>query len=157
MITTDSELIAKLMERTGLGHDDLFMHVAGGRIQHAFSYPLDDEAAKQTVHRLVDDLTRTAEVGVPAEADPASRYVWLHEMVTHYQSAETRKVVTRVSHAGNMPAWRADGDDYDPLADGWDLDPDDYDDELVSRAQSWQWWKCSLRFRCLTRHRRWKA
>jgi hypothetical protein len=141
MITTDSELIAELAERTGCGHDDLFMPVAGGRIRNMFSYPLDDVAADQVIQRITEEMTRAIETGVPAEADAASRYVWLHEIVRHYQSWETRKVVIRVSHAGRMPAWTTPGDDYDPLTHGWDLDPDDYDDELIRQAQTWEWWK----------------
>src|SRR5579884_216470 len=141
MITTDGELIAKLTQRTGLGHDDLFMHVAGRRIRRGFAYPLDDDAAEEIVQTIVDEVTCALVVGTPAEVDPASRYVWLHELVTHYQSAETRKVVIRVSHAGEMPAWRADGSSYDPSAHGWDLDPADYDEELVRQARTWDWWK----------------
>ncbi|MEV4117113.1 hypothetical protein [Nonomuraea sp. NPDC049695] len=40
-----------------------------------------------------------------------------------------------------MPAWRNTGSDYDPHAHGWDLDPDEYDAELVREAQQWTWWK----------------
>lgn len=141
MIATDSELIAALAARTGLRADDLFAPVSLGRIRDTFSYPLDDPAAERLVQRFVGELTRAAEVGIPAEADPASRYVWLHEMVAHYQSAETRTVVIRVSHAGQMPAWRSGGDGYDPLARGWNLDAEEHGEELVRQSQTWQWWK----------------
>jgi hypothetical protein len=50
-------------------------------------------------------------------------------------------VVIRVSSAGQMPARRSPGDDYDPLTNGWDLDPEEYDEELVRHAQQWTWWK----------------
>lgn len=140
MITTDGELVATLARRTGLERDYLFTPVAYGRIRGTFSYPLDDASAEEVVRRIVEELTRVAAVGVPAEVDPASRYVWLHEIATHYQSAETRKVVIRASAAGAMPAWRS-GDTYDPLAYGWDLDPAEYDADLVRQTQTWEWWK----------------
>jgi hypothetical protein len=73
MITADDELIAVLAERTGLSRDDLFMHVAGARIQGAFSYPLPDDGAEDVVRRLIEDMTRVVAVGTPADADPASR------------------------------------------------------------------------------------
>jgi len=141
MITADDELTTVLAERTGLNRDTLFGHVAGARIQGKLSYPLNDAAAEDVVRRIIEDLTRVVPVGSPAEAEPASRYVWLHEMTAHYASAETRMVVIRVSNSGEMPARRLPGDDYDPLAAGWDLDPEEYDDELVRDAQQWTWWK----------------
>ncbi|WP_280247397.1 MULTISPECIES: hypothetical protein [Nocardia] len=140
MITTDGELIAALAERTGCGHDDLFMPVTWGRIRNTFAYPLDTAAAEQVMQQIIEEMTCVVEVGVPAEADPMSRYVWLQEMVTRYQSCETRKVAIRVSAAGRMPAWTLSGDGYDPLAHGWDLDPDDYPHELVAQARTWAWW-----------------
>ncbi|WP_433434909.1 hypothetical protein [Nonomuraea sp. CA-141351] len=141
MITADDQLIAVLAERTGLNHDTLFMHVAGPRIQRRFSCPLQDDEAEDVVRRIIEDMTRVITVGAPAEADPAARYVWLHEMTAHYASAETRMVIIRVSNAGEMPARRSPDDGYNPLTDGWDLDPEEYDEALVREAQQWSWWK----------------
>ena len=84
MITADDELTTVLAERTGLNRDTLFGHVAGARIQGKLSYPLNDAAAEDVVRRIIEDLTRVVPVGSPAEAEPASRYVWLHEMTAHY-------------------------------------------------------------------------
>ncbi|WP_329430355.1 hypothetical protein OG339_20070 [Streptosporangium sp. NBC_01495] len=50
-------------------------------------------------------------------------------------------VVIRVDSAGEMLARRSPGEGYNPLTDGWDLDPEDYDDELVRAAQQWTWWQ----------------
>ncbi|WP_433194501.1 hypothetical protein ACQP1G_37985 [Nocardia sp. CA-107356] len=141
MITTDSELIAALAERTSCDPGDLFMPVTWGRMRDTFSYPLDEAAAEQVMQKIIEEMTHVVETGVPAITDPASRYVWLHEMITHYQSCETRKVAIRVSDAGRMSAWAMSGYDYDPAADGWDLDPEDYDDELIAQVQTWEWWK----------------
>ncbi|MBG0818418.1 hypothetical protein [Planomonospora sp. ID82291] len=141
MITVDDQLIAILAERTGLTRDALFMPVTGTRIQGAFSYPLHDDEIEDVVRRIVEDLTRVIPLGSATEADPASRYVSLHEMTPYYASAQTRLVILRISSAGEMPARRSPGDVYDPLTDGWDLDPEDYDDELVRAAQQWTWWK----------------
>ncbi|MEU4234857.1 hypothetical protein AB0F17_62180 [Nonomuraea sp. NPDC026600] len=141
MITADDQLIAMLAQRTGLDHDALFMHVVGARIQKRFSYPLHDAQAEDVVGRITEDMTRVIPVGSPAEADPASRYVWLHEMTAHYASAETRGIVIRVSSAGDMPARRSPDDSYDPLTNGWDLDPAEYDAALVRAAKRWTWWK----------------
>ncbi|TLF92925.1 hypothetical protein FEK35_30225 [Nocardia cyriacigeorgica] len=42
--------------------------------------------------KIIDEMTCGTETGVPAEADQRHVYV-LHEMVIHYQSCDTRKVV----------------------------------------------------------------
>ncbi|WP_329430354.1 hypothetical protein OG339_20055 [Streptosporangium sp. NBC_01495] len=90
MITADDQLISVVAERTGLTREALFGHVVGARIQGAFSYPLSDEEADDTVRGIITAMTRVIPIGLPAEVDPASRYVWLHEMTAHYVSAETR-------------------------------------------------------------------
>jgi hypothetical protein len=141
MITADDQLTTLLAERTGHDRNALFMQVAGARIRGAFSYPLHDDEAEDVVRRIIEDMTRVIPVGTPADADPELRYVWLHEMTAQYASAETRMVVIRVGNAGEMPARRSTGDAYDPLTDGWDLDPEEYDGELVREARQWTWWK----------------
>ncbi|GAA2628233.1 hypothetical protein GCM10010411_76950 [Actinomadura fulvescens] len=141
MITADAQLIAALAERTGLPPEALFTPVALARVQGVFAYPLHDDAAEDVVRRLVETMTRVIDFGAPAGADPASRYVWLPEITTHYVSAETRRVVIGVSSAGEMPARRSPDDIYDPHADGWDLDPGEYDADLVRQAQQWSWWQ----------------
>ncbi|GIH97820.1 hypothetical protein ACFFMN_06245 [Planobispora siamensis] len=141
MITADDQLITVLAKRTGLARDALFTPVAAGRIQKAFSYPLRDDEAEEVVRRIIEEMTRVVPIGSTAEADPAARYVWLQEMTAHYVWAQTRLVILRISSAGQMPAWRSPGDGWDPRRDGWELDPDDDDADLIWAAQQWDWWK----------------
>ncbi|WP_433358793.1 hypothetical protein [Streptosporangium sp. CA-115845] len=141
MITADDQLIGVLADRTGLTREALFGHVAVARVQGAFSYPLSDDEVEDTVREIIENMTRVVPIGLPAEADPASQYVWLQEITAHYVSAETRMVLIRIDSAGRTPARRSPGEGYDPLTDGWDLDPEDYDDELVRDAQQWTWWQ----------------
>ncbi|MEV4117254.1 hypothetical protein, partial [Nonomuraea sp. NPDC049695] len=112
LITTDDQLIAVLAERTGLNRDVLFTPVTVGRIQGSFCYPLQDDEAENVVRRITEDMTKVVSVGSAAESDPDSRYVWLHEMISHYASAETRLVVTRVLSGGHEEAQQGPYDEH---------------------------------------------